>query len=126
MRGCSAIKRDGERCKGIAATGSDFCPAHDPARAEERSRAAAKAAKSPARTPEITRIKARLTDLYEGVLEGRVDRSAAAVCNQIANSMLRAEEVGRRVREQDDLEIRLDELEGLLEEAEERSKYGGR
>jgi hypothetical protein len=59
-------------------------------------------------------------------LEGRVDRSAAVVANQIANSQLRAVEVERRVREQDDLEIRLDELEGLLEEAEERSRYGGR
>jgi hypothetical protein len=35
-------------------------------------------------------------------------------------------EVERRVREQDELEVRLDELEGLLEEAEERSRYGGR
>src|SRR5215213_1673801 len=126
MRGSSAIKANGERCRGIAATGSDYCPAHDPARAEERSRAASKAAKSLARTPEITRIKSLLKDLYEAVLEGRVDRSAAAVANQIANSQLRAVEVERRVREQDDLEIRLDELEGLLEEAEERSTYGGR
>jgi hypothetical protein len=65
-------------------------------------------------------------DLYEAVLAGQVDRSAAAVCNQIANSMLRAVEFERRVKEQDDLEIRLDELAGLLEEAEERSRYGGR
>jgi len=117
MRGCSAITANGERCRGIAATGSDYCPAHDPARAEERSRAASKAAKSLARTPEITRIKSLLKDLHEAVLEGRVDRSAAAVANQIANTQLRAVEVERRVREQDDLEIRLDELEGLLEEA---------
>jgi hypothetical protein len=112
MRGCSAIKANGERCRGIAATGSDYCPAHDPARAEERSRAASKSARSFARTPEITRIKSRLKDLYEAVLEGRVDRSAAAVANQIANTQLRAVEVERRVREQGDLEVRLDELEG--------------
>ncbi len=52
--------------------------------------------------------------------------SAAAVANQIANTQLRAVEVERRVREQDELEIRLDKLEGLLERAEERSRYGGR
>ena len=126
MRGCSAIRRDGERCKGIATTGSDYCPAHDPARAEERSRAASKAAKSLARTPEIVRIKSRLRDLYEDVLEARVDKSAAAVANQVCNTLLRAIEVQRRVHEQDHLEIRLDELEGLLEQAEERSRYGGR
>jgi hypothetical protein len=55
-----------------------------------------------------------------------MDKSAAAVASQIANTQLRAVEVERRVREQDDLEIRLDELEGLLEEAEERSTYGRR
>src|SRR5215217_7441401 len=46
MRGCSAIKANGERCRGIAATGSDYCPAHDPARADARIKAASKAAKS--------------------------------------------------------------------------------
>src|SRR5215208_1648592 len=129
MRGSSAIKANGERCRGIAATGSDYCPAHDPARADARSRAASEAAKSRSATVTVTEIpiiKARLKDLYKAVLEGRVDRSAAAVANQIANTQLRAVEVERRVREQDELEIRLDELEGLLEEAEERSMYGGR
>ena len=128
MRGCSAIKANGERCKGIAATGSDYCPAHDPARAEERSRMASRAAKSRLSSTimDIPTIKSKLKDLYDAVLEGRVDRSAAAVANQIANTQLRAVEVERRVREQVELESRLDELEGLLEEAEERSKYGGR
>src|SRR5215211_5208728 len=130
MRGCSAIKANGERCRGIAATGSDYCPAHDPARAEERSRVASKAARSRSvavmETRTIILIKDALKDLYQAVLEGRVDRSAAAVANQIANTQLRAVEVERRVREQEELESRLDELEGLLEEAEERSKYGGR
>jgi len=129
MRGCSAIKANGERCKGIAATGSDYCPAHDPARADARIKAASKAAKSRSATlteTDIRVIKEALKDLYDAVLEGRMDRSAAAVANQIANTQLRAVEVERRVREQVELESRLDELEGLLEEAEERSKYGGR
>jgi hypothetical protein len=128
MRGCSTIKANGERCKGIAVTGSDYCPAHDPARADARIRAASKAAKSRSAMvteTDITIIKDALRDLYDAVLEGRVERSAAAVASQIANTQLRAVEVERRVREQDELEIRLDELEGLLEEAEERSKYGG-
>jgi hypothetical protein len=37
---------NGERCKGIAAAVSDYCPTHDPARAEARKRAASKAARS--------------------------------------------------------------------------------
>jgi hypothetical protein len=60
------------------------------------------------------------------VLEGRVDRAAAAVANQVANTRLRAIEVERRVREQDELEERLDELEGVLEKAERKRHVSGR
>jgi hypothetical protein len=125
MRKCSAIKANGERCRGIAATGSDYCPAHDPARADARIKAASKAAKSRSvavtETTDITIIKDALRDLYDAVLEGRVERSAAAVASQIANTQLRAVELERRIREQENLEDRLDDLEGLLEEAEERT-----
>jgi hypothetical protein len=117
MAGCSAIKQNGERCRGIAATGSDYCPAHDPARAEDRRKAASKAARA-RHDPEIRQIKELLKDLYAAVLEGRAQRAAAAVANQIANTQLRAIELERRVREQEELEERLDELEELLEEAE--------
>ncbi len=120
MAGCSAIKQNGERCRGIAATGSDYCPAHDPARAEERSSAASKAARA-RHDPEVREIKNLLKDLYAAVLEGRAERAAAAVANQIANTQLRAIELERRVREQEELEERLDEMEELLEEAETRS-----
>jgi hypothetical protein len=122
MRGCSAIKENGERCRGIAATGSDYCPAHDPTRAEARSKAASKAAKS-RHDPEIREIKGLLKDLYAAVLEGRVERAAAAVANQIANTRLRALEVEHRMREQEELEGRMDELEILLEAAERRTPY---
>ena len=125
MRGCSAIKANGERCRGIATTGSDYCPAHDPTRAEERHRAASKAARA-RHDPEIREIKRLLKDLYAGVLEGRVERATAAVANQVANTRLRAIEVERRMREADELEERLDELEGVLEEAERRRYVSGR
>ena len=49
-----------------------------------------------------------------------MERAAAAVANQVANTRLRAIEVGRRIREADELEERLDELEGVLEQAERR------
>jgi hypothetical protein len=125
MGGCSAIKGNGERCKGIATTGSDYCPAHDPARAEERKRAASKAARA-RHDPEVREIKRMLKDLYAGVLEGRVERADAAVANQIANTRLRALEVERRIREADELEGHLDELEAMLENAERRTHVSGR
>ena len=125
MGGCSAIKGNGERCRGIAATGSDYCPAHDPARAEERKRAASKAARA-RHDPEIRELKELLKDLYGAVLEGRVERAAAAVANQVANTRLRALEVERRIREQDELEGHLDELAAMLEDAERRTHVSRR
>ncbi len=75
--------------------------------------------------PEIREIKRLLKDLYAGVLEGRVERAAAAVANQIANTRLRALEVERRIREADELEGRLDEIEAVVEEAERRARVPG-
>src|SRR5829696_9161985 len=85
---------------------------------------ASKAARSPATSRsrrELQQIKGRLEDLYGAVLEGSVTRQAAAVANQIANTQLRAIELERRVRDRDELEGQLDELEELLEEAERRT-----
>ena len=124
MPRCAGKKGDGTPCERIVSASHDYCYAHDPAYAEDRRRAASKAARSPAtsRTSrEIRQIKGRLEDLYGAVLEGRVTRQAAAVANQIANTQLRAIELERRVREQDELEGQFDELQELLEEVERRT-----
>ena len=128
MPRCAGKKGDGTPCERIVGSSQQYCYAHDPSYAEDRKRAASKAAKSPARSRsnlEVREIKGRLKDLYAAVLEGRAERAAAAVANQIANTQLRAIELERRVHEQDELEERLDELEGLLEEAE-RSRVHAR
>jgi hypothetical protein len=121
MPRCAGKKADGTPCERIVSASHEYCYAHDPSYAEDRKKAASKAARSPAKsrsTTEIREIKGRLKDLYAAVLEGRAERAAAAVANQIANTHLRAIELERRVREQEELEERLDELEDLLEEAE--------
>jgi hypothetical protein len=126
MARCAGKKGDGSPCERIVGSSREYCYAHDPRYAEDRKRAASKAAKSPAKgrsTSEIRQIKGRLEDLYGAVLEGRVTRQAAAVANQIANTQLRAIELERRVREQDGLEERVDELEDLLEEAERTTRH---
>jgi len=125
MPRCAGIKRSGGQCTTIVPPSQTHCYQHDPDRAEERRINASKAAKS-RHDPEIREIKKLLKDLYAGVLEGRVPRAAAAVANQIANTRLRAIEVERRMREQDELEGRLDELEGVLEDAERRTRVSGR
>src|SRR5215211_7043780 len=128
MPRCAGKKGDGTPCERIVSASHEYCYAHDPVYAEDRKSAASKAAKSPARrrsNTEIREIKGRLEALYAAVLEGVVGRQAAAVANQIANTQLRAIELERRVREQEELEERLDELEDLLEEAE-RSRIHAR
>src|SRR5215212_7016239 len=121
MPRCAGKKGDGTPCERIVGSSHEYCYAHDPTYAEDRKSAASKAAKSPARSrssSEIREIKGRLKDLYAAVLEGRVERAAAAVANQIANTQLRAIELERRARDQEELEGRLDEVEDLLERAE--------
>ena len=126
MPRCAGKKGDGTPCERIVSASHEYCYAHDPVYAEDRKSAASKAAKSPARSrssTEIREIKGRLKDLYAAVLEGRAERAAAAVANQVCNTQLRAIELERRVREQDELEERLDELESLLEEAERTTAH---
>jgi hypothetical protein len=129
MPRCAGKKGDGTPCERIVGSSHEYCYAHDPSYAEDRKKAASKAAKAPARsrsTTEIREIKGQLKDLYAAVLEGRAERAAAAVANQIANTQLRAIELERRVREQEELEGRLDELEGLLEEGERLTRHARR
>jgi len=126
MGRCAGKKGDGTPCERIVGASQTFCYAHDPSYAEDRKRAASKAARSPAKgrsNMEIREIKAQLKDLCAAVLEGRAERAAAAVANQIANTQLRAIELERRVRDQEELEERLDELEDLLEEAERTTTH---
>ena len=129
MPRCAGKKGDGTPCQRIVGSSQLYCYAHDPSYADDRKKAASKAARSPARsrsTTEIREIKGRLKDLYTAVLEGRAERAAAAVANQIANTQIRAIELERRVREQEELEERLDELEDLLEEAERSRSHDRR
>ncbi|MDP8940368.1 MAG: hypothetical protein M3N10_08775 [Actinomycetota bacterium] len=58
------------------------------------------------------------------MLEGDVDRADAAVAGQLLNYMLRAVGVELKVREQQDLIARLEELENVLERQNEGRRYG--
>ncbi len=53
-----------------------------------------------------------------------MDRADAAVAGQLLNYMLRAVGVELKVREQQDLIARLEELENVLERQNEGRRYG--
>lgn len=111
MAQCTAIKAEGGRCRNVAATGSDYCPAHDPARAQARKLSASKGGRSKGGGAEIKGLKAELGSLTAQVLAGEIETSKVAVANQLINTRLRAVEVERRIREQDELEERIAQLE---------------
>ncbi len=118
MARCPAIKANGERCKGDAIPGSDWCYSHDPDRAEERRRNASRGGKSGGggrSSGELAEIKALLSELTNRVLGGEgveaLETGRAAVANQLVNTRLRAVELERRIRESDELEARIEELE---------------
>ncbi len=110
MPRCAGTRRDGGQCTTIVKPSQSFCYQHDPARAGERSRNASRAARTkPSR--EITSIKALCSSLTDQVLSGAQLPGPAAVANQLINTRLRAIEQERKVKETDQLEARLEELE---------------
>jgi uncharacterized Zn finger protein (UPF0148 family) len=114
MTQCIGVKPNGELCRCVAARGSDFCPAHDPARKEARHRNASKAARSkPGR--EIKDLKAQLESLAKDVLKKSVEPKVGAVVNQILNTRARLIEVDRKLRETEELARELEELRELVE-----------
>ena len=110
MDRCSGSKPDGSPCERIVGASQTYCHAHDPSRSEQRRRAASKAAKSKP-NQEVAGIKQSLKDLAEDVLEARVGRADAAVVSQIYNVLLRTLEAERKIREQEELMERLEDLE---------------
>ena len=119
MASCSGIRADGGRCRGIAGTGSEWCPAHDPARREARKRAASKAAKAKGRANgagEIQSLKEQLAELYADAREDRIPAKTAAVAAQIQNVRLRALALERDIHQQEELAERIEELERVAEE----------
>jgi hypothetical protein len=123
MTRCIGLKPNSELCKGVASRGSDYCPAHDPARKEARRRNASKAARSkPGR--EIKDLKSQLEDLAADVLSGKTESKIGAVVNQVLNTRVRLLETERKIRETEELAREVEELRDLLEAQREGHAWG--
>lgn len=123
MARCRETKPDGTPCERIVPSSQDYCYSHDPARKEERRRNASRAGKSrPNR--EFSDIKEVLYKLTCRVLAGTIPPGPAAVANQITNTRLRAIDLERRIREQEELEARIEELEKAAEQRKEGQPWG--
>jgi hypothetical protein len=120
---CTAITRSGQRCQKLADGSQGLCWTHNPSHTEERRRYASKAGRSkPSR--DIIAVRAQLQMLADGVLAGSVDRADAGTVGQLLNIVLRSIELDRRLRETEDLEQRLSELEEALEQNNQNSGGG--
>jgi hypothetical protein len=117
---CIAIKKDGSHCSKEAEPGSTLCWSHDPANEEERRRIASRGGRASTavlaerRGPvaqEIRELKDELRALARNVKEGEVPPPVGTALNQIYNTLLRAMDQERRIKETGELEARLAKLE---------------
>ena len=118
MSQCSGITATGSRCKGQAISNSEYCFSHSPEHAEARKQRASRGGKRGGRgrpQAELSDIKDRLRTMVQDVRNGTMDRADAAVCGQLYNTLIRAVSVEIKVRETEELQRRLEELETLLE-----------
>jgi hypothetical protein len=107
---CTAVKRNGDPCTLPANGKQGLCWAHDPTTAEQRRRRAQRGGRAKA-SRELPSIKAQLEDLTERVLSGELETGRAAVANQLLNTRLRAIEQERKVKELEDVLVRIEALE---------------
>jgi predicted RNA-binding Zn ribbon-like protein len=110
MGTCRGFKRSGEQCAATVEPPQEWCWWHDPANADQRSRAASRAARSKAHPGELADVKAQLRTIAADVLQGRLDKGKGSVAAQILGVWARVTEVERRGKEAEELEERLVDL----------------
>jgi hypothetical protein len=117
MSRCTSLTRNGDQCALAAPPGSAYCYGHDPDRANERSRNAAKAARAKHAPSEMAAIKAELRDVIGAIRGGQIARSTATPLVMAYNTLLRAVEIERRIEEDEELLARLEALEAEARDA---------
>jgi hypothetical protein len=125
---CSGIRADGGHCRAQAMRNSEWCINHDPDQAEVRRRRASKGGKRGGRgrpLVELADVKRQLKELADEVIAGRTDKGNAAVAGQLLGTFLRAVSVELKVREQDEILQRLDDLESAARHSDGRGRTWG-
>ncbi len=110
MAGCAGTKRDGSRCTATVQPPNTYCWHHAPERAETRKRAAAKGGRGRV-GGDVRTLRLLLQQLTERVVSGELETARGAVGNQLIGTQIKLLEYERKVKEQDDFEGRLEQLE---------------
>ncbi|MBA3473392.1 MAG: hypothetical protein H0T57_09255 [Rubrobacter sp.] len=123
MPRCSGVKRDNSQCERIVGESNAYCFAHDPLRKEERSANASKAGKGN-RSKVSKDLHTLLEDLTERVVGGGLEPYPASVAGQLVGVRLRLLEYERKLKEVEEIDARLEELEVALEKQKGRAAHG--
>ena len=121
MAVCSYLMPDGGRCRAAPMKGEAWCYVHHPDLAEKRRAASRRGGHRGGRgrpLAELADVKRQLRELADDVVAGRVDRANAAVAGQLLGAFLRAASVEMKVKELDEIEIRIAALEAMQGEAQ--------
>ena len=110
MSQCRAITAKGEHCENAAHGSQDVCWSHDPKNTEKRSRNASKAATAKANT-EFREVKAEIRELIRAVKEHGFDVSRANTMNRLYQTLLQFMLAQRGVYREEDLAVRIRELQ---------------
>jgi hypothetical protein len=128
---CSGIRRDGGRCQAPAMRDSAYCLNHDPSRAAQNRRNAAKAGRAggrgrPRRSGEIGEIKDKLRKIADDLLDpkAKLPRGDAAVAIQAYAAVMNCIRTELKQREQEELVERLESLESALAARKQGYGYG--
>ncbi len=120
---CAAITRAGTRCR-LEATLGSYCYQHAPETAERRKQRASKGGRTGgngrAGGSELAQAKGMTKGLVTKLLRGEVGRETATACFMGLNVLARYIEIERRVKELEDLEAQMREIEQELKERGQR------
>jgi hypothetical protein len=123
---CSYLMPHGGRCRAAPMKGQAWCYVHHPdleAKRQEASRRGGRRAgrgRPAAGVAEIAEIKSAIRGVIDGVAAGTVENGAILFMGY--NTLLRAVEVGRKVKDQDELDARIAELEGYASKRDGRGQ----
>jgi hypothetical protein len=122
MAKCAAITAAGSACKGVPMPGESYCYVHHPDTKEERRKHGSKGGRRGGRgrpspiSAELARLQAVFERLADDVLEGKQDRSAAAVAIQALNGARGCVIGALKAREQEELAKELEELKSYVQD----------
>ena len=118
---CPATKRDGKPCSLSATDRDGYCWAHSPRHAAKRKQIAAKGGRSRVGgEPGLVGVKAEIREVIEAVRSEALERSTGAVVFQGYNTLLKALDTERRIRETEELAREVQELRQIVDMNKER------